>query len=351
MTFEQPIKGDLDRTLSFLMHDHRHKLMEQCNLIKSDAVKSGALHSSRVVVMAIKAADDLHKEAITQASTILLDYIGRMQRPPAEIVGWARPHLENLGNSLLGVVPPNNFPQDHQRLVHQYRAVFGQRLDGMLRDVEIGFVREAGFARDEQMENSERAASQAGKDFICCVKCDERVPFRDDVEECRGPELVAREVVAMDELATQELDAQALEQILIGHMQAICGEANQIFRELTKFDYGIDGEVEFKDSGGKPSGKKIYVQLKSGASHLRKRKSDSKEVFDVKDSRHLEYWVSQPVDVYLVIRDAEETIRWMNLTRYLKGRRDKTSRQIVFVGEKLDSEAVCRLRNEFFPPL
>ncbi len=174
---------------------------------------------------------------------------------------------------------------------------------------------------------------------------------RDDVEECRGPELVAREVVAMDELATQELDAQALEQILIGHMQAICGEANQIFRELTKFDYGIDGEVEFKDSGGKPSGKKIYVQLKSGASHLRKRKSDSKEVFDVKDSRHLEYCVSQPVDVYLVIRDAEETIRWMNLTRYLKGRRDKTSRQIVFEGEKLNSEAVCRLRNEFFPPL
>ena len=39
----------------------------------------------------------------------------------------------------------------------------------------------------------------------------------------------------------------------------------------------------------------------------------------------------------------------MNLTRYLKGCRDKTSRQIVFEGEKLDFEAVWRLRNEFFP--
>ena len=81
MTFEQPIKGDLDRALSLLMYDHRHELMAKCNLIKSDAVKVGALHSSRVVVMAIKAADDLHKEAMTQASTILLDYIGRMQSP------------------------------------------------------------------------------------------------------------------------------------------------------------------------------------------------------------------------------------------------------------------------------
>ena len=91
MTFEQPIKGDLDRALSLLMHDHRHKLMEQCNLIKSDAIKAGALQSSRVVVLAMKAADDLHKEAMTQASAILLDYMGRMQRPPVEIIGWARP--------------------------------------------------------------------------------------------------------------------------------------------------------------------------------------------------------------------------------------------------------------------
>jgi WD40 repeat protein/GTPase SAR1 family protein len=190
---------------------------------------------------------------------------------------------------------------------------------------------------------------EAGKDFIYCVACDKPVPFKDHIEDCLGSDRVAREVVAMDERATQELDAQALEQILIGHMQAICGEANQIFRELTKFDYGIDGEVEFKDDGGRASGKKIYVQLKSGASHLRKRKSDGKEVFDVKELRHLDYWVSQPVDVYLVIRDAEKTIRWMNLTRYLKERPNKSSRQIAFEGEKLDFEAVWRLRDGFFP--
>jgi hypothetical protein len=88
-----------------------------------------------------------------------------MERPPTEIIGWARPHLENLGDSLLGVVPPNDLPQDHQRFTHQYRAVFQQRLEGMLRDVEIGLVKGAGFARAKKVESEEEwiSAAEAAK--------------------------------------------------------------------------------------------------------------------------------------------------------------------------------------------
>ncbi len=75
----------------------------------------------------------------------------------------------------------------------------------------------------------------------------------------------------------------------------------------------------------------------------------------MKNERHLDYWINQPVDVYLVIRQKDErsgaeTIRWMNVTRYLKEREDKTSRQVVFEGERLDMQAVWRLRDRFFPP-
>ena len=75
----------------------------------------------------------------------------------------------------------------------------------------------------------------------------------------------------------------------------------------------------------------------------------------MKNDRHLEYWLSQPVDVYLVIRQTDEqtgeqTIRWMNVTRYLKNRADPHSRQIVFDGEALTMQSVWRLRDEFFPP-
>ena len=138
-----------------LMHESRHKLMERVNQIKSDAIKAGALHSNRVVVTAIKAADDVHKEAAEEAHAIVLDYIERMERSPVEVVAWARPHLENMNNSILAVVPPNGFPQDHQRLTNQYRTVFQQRTDIVLRNSEIGHQQGAGFARAEKVESKE----------------------------------------------------------------------------------------------------------------------------------------------------------------------------------------------------
>ena len=183
------------------------------------------------------------------------------------------------------------------------------------------------------------------KEFVFCPECGKKVPFLDHIEQRLGSDPVARSVLAMEQTGQRERDTQALEQILIGHMMAICGEANQIFRPVTMWDYGIDGEVEFKSDDGQASGRKIYVQLKSGGSYLRARKTDAQEVFDVKNPRHLKFWVNQPVDVYLVVRDAQETIRWMNVTSYLKARGDKQSRQIVFEGEKLDAPAVWRMRD------
>jgi WD40 repeat protein len=193
----------------------------------------------------------------------------------------------------------------------------------------------------------------AGKTFIYCQRCDDKVQLIDFIEQRLKSDPVAREILRMEETATRELDSQALDQILIGHMMAICGEANQIFRPTTMFDVGIDGEVEFKDNDGKASGKRIYVQLKCGNSYLRRRKRDGSEVFDVKKDRHLEYWINQPVDVYLVIRQTDEatgeaTIRWMNVSEYLRRREDRTSRQIVFDGEELTMEAVWRVRDGFF---
>jgi hypothetical protein len=145
----------------------------------------------------------------------------------------------------------------------------------------------------------------------------------------------------MEGTAARNLDNQAKEQILLGHMLAICGEANQIFRPTVLFDYGVDGEIEFKNSDGMPSGRKVFVQLKSGISHLRERRRDRRLVFDIKKIRHRDYWLNQMVDVYLVVRDGEGVIRWMNLSDVLR----KTSgRQLVFEGEVLDADAVLRVR-------
>ena len=72
-----------------------------------------------------------------------------------------------------------------------------------------------------------RKRLEAGKDFIYCQQCDEKLVLIDFIEQRLKSDPVAQRILAMDEAATRELDTQALEQILIGHMMAICGEANQ----------------------------------------------------------------------------------------------------------------------------
>ncbi len=191
-----------------------------------------------------------------------------------------------------------------------------------------------------------RAQLESAGAFVFCAKCGKRVPLIDEIERRYGTDAVAAAVRALAARATQELSTQAMEQILIGHMMAICGEADQIYRPVLMADNGIDGEIEFRYDDGRASGKRVYVQLKHGESHLRHRKRDDKTVFDVKNPRHLEYWQAQPGDVYLVVRTSDEEVRWMNVTPYLEGRPDKESRQIVFEGERLDVQAVRRVRDE-----
>jgi hypothetical protein len=144
--FERPAKGDIDRALSTLMHEARRRLLEQRNEVTAEATKAGALQSTRLIIVVAEAAEKIHIEAIQQAAVMLRDFAQRMDVGPKQVTEWAQPHLANLGNSLLGVIPPCGFPNDHQRITNQYRAQFEQRLSGVLRDVEIGFVRGDGFA-------------------------------------------------------------------------------------------------------------------------------------------------------------------------------------------------------------
>ncbi len=111
------------------------------------------------------------------------------------------------------------------------------------------------------------------------------------------------------------------------------------FRPTPNSDWGIDGEIEFKDSAGRASGRRLYVQLKSGDSHLVRRSSDGEEVFTVKNRRHLEYWVQQAYPVMLVIRQSSGLIRWMDVSAYLR-LNGLSNRQIVFCGEALTVDSV-----------
>lgn len=141
------------------------------------------------------------------------------------------------------------------------------------------------------------------------------------------------------------IDNESREGVLVHEVGAIAYAAGHIFRQTLNSDWGIDGEIEFKNAKGEASGRRVYLQLKSGDSHLRKRKSDGKEIFAIKP-RHAKYWLAHAYPVLLVIRDSGGQIRWMNMTEYLQ-RHGQDVRQIEFQGEPFTVESLKQMRAKF----
>jgi hypothetical protein len=138
--YELPAKGDLDRNLSMIMHAAHHKARAERARLTSEFAARGMSLSTSLIGAVIGGLNKIHAEAIDEAMHVIHDFARRMQVPPKQITPWARPHLENLGNTVLGQLPPAGFPAEHQRVRGQYMLVFQQRLDGALRDIEIGFI-------------------------------------------------------------------------------------------------------------------------------------------------------------------------------------------------------------------
>jgi GTPase SAR1 family protein len=198
----------------------------------------------------------------------------------------------------------------------------------------------------------DKALAPGGKGKVFCPDCGEPIVLRDIIEEKFDSPKVIEQSREMDVEAQTVLDNESRELILVGHAFSIVGEAGQIFRPTSNSDHGIDGEIEFKDDQGRASGKRLYLQLKSGDSYLRKRHREGTEaferIFQISNLRWADYWQQQAYPVMLVIRTSDGEICWMDVSACLKRESagGKTVRQIVFAGERFDAVSVQNWRKK-----
>jgi HEAT repeat protein len=133
-------------------------------------------------------------------------------------------------------------------------------------------------------------------------------------------------------------DTSTKEDVLVHEVGLLVSSAGHFFREFTKHDEGLDGEIEFRGEDGRGTGRRVYLQLKSGDSYLNVQKS-GKEIFRISKPRHATYWASHAYPVFLVIRNSNGRIRWMNVTEYLNSR-DSEVKQIEFQGSPFNIETI-----------
>jgi small GTP-binding protein len=189
---------------------------------------------------------------------------------------------------------------------------------------------------------------KAGAPTIVCAKCEERVPLWDELEQSFASPKIRQRVRDLQKQSALVLDNESKDRALVGEVISTVALAGQLSREFNVSDHGIDMEIEFKSDAGEATGRKLYLQLKSGDSYLRKRESDGTEVFTIKDERHARYWMSQAFPVFLVIRNSNGEVRWMEVRDYLQEASYhfmESAKQIVFDGERFDVMSVRRWRD------
>ena len=195
-----------------------------------------------------------------------------------------------------------------------------------------------------------------------CDDCGERFPLWDALEKKFASEAVRAQVEQLQADDLAKLDTRRRGKLLALEVGARITSADQKCFEIPATeDEGLDMELEFTNDDGEGTGRRLYLQLKSGNSHLTKRKTDGAEIFTIKKQRWVEYWLRQPHPVMLVIgtfsEDDERAIgkdklefaevRWMEISSVLQresAHGTKPVKQIVFKGERLDLSSVRRWR-------
>lgn len=199
----------------------------------------------------------------------------------------------------------------------------------------------------------DRLTTRSGKNKIFCSACGKPIPLRDLIEERFDSQTTAAEAQKIEAASSFAIDNESRELLAVHHAGFIVAEAGQIYRGYTNSDHGIDGEIEFKDDQGRASGKRLYLQIKSGGSYLKVRRRDGAEVFQLSNERWASYWVQQAYPVLLVIRNSDGVIRWMDVSEFLRKASNFMDpvRQLIFEGEAFDVASVRRWRNRMLAPL
>jgi hypothetical protein len=152
------------------------------------------------------------------------------------------------------------------------------------------------------LKKLERDGEQA---HAACDNCDKPIKLWDEQEQLFASEEVREQVARMQTQDAIALSASRKGKLLTLEVAARIASCDHKSYEIPQpEDEGIDMVLEFteRDASGnaRGSGKNLYLQLKSGNSHLKRRK-DGTEIFTIKKAEWVDYWLKQPGPVMLVI--------------------------------------------------
>jgi hypothetical protein len=137
-------------------------------------------------------------------------------------------------------------------------------------------------------------------------------------------------------------DAHTTERVGVHAVGAkVAGELKWVFREQREADYGIDAHIEIV-SEGKPTGRLIAAQIKSGESWFKEVNAEGFVFRGEQD--HLDYWLNHKLPVIVIIYNpADSTAYWESVTKESVKRTEKGWKMTIPREQKIGASAASRL--------
>jgi hypothetical protein len=138
--YRDPSRADFDRNLSAIVHSAFRVADAEGARIKSEFISRGMGQSTPLISTIAGRHDEIHADATTKAMHLIRDFVGRVHASASEVAAWGRLQLDNMSATLVATIPSAGFPQVLQQIQRQCRAVFDQRIESALKDIEAGFI-------------------------------------------------------------------------------------------------------------------------------------------------------------------------------------------------------------------
>jgi small GTP-binding protein len=179
---------------------------------------------------------------------------------------------------------------------------------------------------------------------MLCVECEDRFPLWDEMEQVFASQETQQQVRQLQHQSTNVLDKESRERALVGEVISTVALAGQIARETTADGHQM--EIEFKSDAAEPTGRRMYLVLRSGGNELQRSQHSNSDVYLVQDADDPITWSGKDGRVMLVVRDLDGTVYWSQAVAPQKNSQDDDARppEIPFKRERFDVMSVRRWR-------
>lgn len=139
--YKTPTLQDFQRSLDNNIHEAENLARLEKGRITSQLAARGLAQSGALISNITTRMDEIHQAAVEKAMRLVHEFVNHGALSPNELGAVAKKRLEHLGASLIGQIPSAGLSDNILRQQQQkYIAVFLQRVDGAVRDIEVGII-------------------------------------------------------------------------------------------------------------------------------------------------------------------------------------------------------------------